>query len=350
MQKNQTIRIGFIGAGSICQTRHLPGLAKIDHVEVVAVCNRSRESAQRVAQTFGIADIHDNWQELVARDDLDAVFIGTWPYMHSEMAQAVLRSGKHCFCQARMCMDLPEAREMLEVAQSHPQLVNMICPPPMRMPFEPWVQRMIREGRLGELTLVELRVADGSNLDMSTLSWREDVRYSGLQMLLMGIFAETLNAWIGPYETLSANLRIPLPTKTLADGTAVEVQVPQVAVISGQLACGALCVEHHTGLATEPVMQLTIHGTTGTMQYSFGDTIRFAKMGEALAPVDVPAQLQRGWTVEQDFVQAVRAAMTGATWRVTPDFAEGMQYMQKVQAVHDSARLGRAMPLESPYL
>src|SRR5687767_1407682 len=41
-----TLNIGIIGAGGIVKTRHLPGLRKIPGVEVVAVCNRTRESGE----------------------------------------------------------------------------------------------------------------------------------------------------------------------------------------------------------------------------------------------------------------------------------------------------------------
>ena len=86
------VRIGFIGAGAICRLKHLPGLAPIDDAEVVAVCNRSQASSQAIASDFGIAEIEDDWQRLLARDDLDAIFIGTWPYMHKELSIAVLEA------------------------------------------------------------------------------------------------------------------------------------------------------------------------------------------------------------------------------------------------------------------
>ena len=73
-----SIRIGLIGAGKNTRERHIPGFQAIDGVEVVSVCNRSRESSQRVADQFGIPKVIENWQDLVADDDIDAVCIGTW--------------------------------------------------------------------------------------------------------------------------------------------------------------------------------------------------------------------------------------------------------------------------------
>jgi hypothetical protein len=63
-----------------------------------------------------------------------------------------------------------------------------------------------------------------------------------------------------------------------------------------------------------------------------------AVAGEALQSVQVPADLQRDWHVEEDFIASVRAAKAGRPRRVgiNPDFAEGLAYMRKVEAVHRS--------------
>lgn len=348
MKNIQKIRIGFIGAGGICRSRHLPGLKRCDDVQVVSVCNRSLASSQKIAGEFDIPEVETDWLKLVERDDLDAVFIGTWPYMHKEMALAALHAGKHCFCQARMCCDLNEARQMLQAAQSTPKLVNMICPPPHRMPFEPWIKKALADGMIGELTFVELRSTSGANISPDKMTWREQAEYSGEQVLAMGIYAETLNAWVGPYETLAANVSTPFATK-LINGDEVEVKIPQVVSISGQLANGAICHEHHMGVATDtstPVNEITLYGTEGTIRHAFlSGEIYYAPKGKPLTPVRVPDELTRDWLVEQDFVEAIKLARAGQPWSVSPDFVEGHQYMVKVHAVHESARLGRAINL-----
>lgn len=350
MASSNVLRIGFIGAGSIARARHLPGLAGLRDVRVVAVSNRTRESAARIAADFGIPDVVEKWQDLVARPDVDAVFIGTWPYMHREMSVAALDSGKHVFCQARMAMDLADARDMLAAAQRHPNLVAQICPPPTRMPFEPFIRRVLERGELGTLTAIELRSFGGANLRTDAVHWRELREFSGNQILAMGIYAETLNAWIGPYESLSARLATPIGTKRDEIGREVTIRVPQVVSIHGRLAKGALCAEHHHGLAadkTTPGDTLKVWGLEGTLRYAFGGALEMAAAGEALRPVQVPADMQREWHVEEDFIASVRAAQAGRPRRVgiNPDFAEGLAYMRKVEAVHRSSESGREIKL-----
>ena len=57
-----SLRIGIVGAGENTRTRHIPGFQKIEGVEVVAVCNRSRVSGQKVADEFGIPAVHEDWK------------------------------------------------------------------------------------------------------------------------------------------------------------------------------------------------------------------------------------------------------------------------------------------------
>src|SRR5688572_24993856 len=116
----ETLNIGIIGAGGIVRSRHLPGLARVPGARVAVVCNRSRESGEAIAREWDIPEVLTDWRALVARDDLQAILIGTWPYTHAEMSIAALEAGKHVFCQARMARDAGEARRMLAAAEAHP--------------------------------------------------------------------------------------------------------------------------------------------------------------------------------------------------------------------------------------
>ena len=80
---DNTIRVGVIGAGGNTKKFHIPGLQKQRGVEVVAVANRTLASAAKVADEFGIESARTDWEEIVYDDSIDAVCIGTWPYMHA---------------------------------------------------------------------------------------------------------------------------------------------------------------------------------------------------------------------------------------------------------------------------
>lgn len=344
---SDTIGIGFIGAGGIARQRHIPGLKAIPGVRLVAVCNRSEESSQMAAAELGFSAVEGDWRALIARDDVDAVFIGTWPNTHCEMAVAVLEAGKHVFCQARMAMDLAEAERMLGAAQGKPGLVNMLCPPPHRMPYEPFIRTMIRTGRLGELREVEVACLDASCDNAGAVSWRERVEICGKQVMQVGIWAEVLNAWVGEYEVLKAVTHTPVPSKTEPGGKAYGIKVPQVVLIEGKLANGATINEQHSGVSQEPPMNsVTIYGSAGRLRVPIGGALLYGKIGEPLKPAAVPVELTCDWQVEASFIAAVRAARAGVEAdqrRVSPDFVEGVRYMKKMEAIHLSAQSGQAV-------
>ena len=127
----ESVRVGLIGAGRNTRDRHIPGFQTVAGVEIGAVANRSRESGQRVADAYNIPNVYDDWEELLEDESLDAICIGTWPYMHRTLAIASLAAGKHVLCEARMAMNAGEAHEMLAASQASPTLVAQIVPSPM---------------------------------------------------------------------------------------------------------------------------------------------------------------------------------------------------------------------------
>ncbi|MDD9930083.1 MAG: Gfo/Idh/MocA family oxidoreductase, partial [Rhodospirillaceae bacterium] len=110
---NETLRVGLIGAGGNTRSRHIPGFKAQDNISLDIVANRTVESGQRIADEFGVARVTDDWMDVVNDQSIDAVCIGTWPYMHAPMTIAALDAGKHVLCEARMAMNATAARMML---------------------------------------------------------------------------------------------------------------------------------------------------------------------------------------------------------------------------------------------
>ena len=92
---NRKLRIGIIGAGGIVKRRHLPAFKRRSDVEIVAISNSTYESAEKFCQeNVPTAIPIANWPDLVALPDIDIVWIGTPPYMHSAVTVSALEAGK----------------------------------------------------------------------------------------------------------------------------------------------------------------------------------------------------------------------------------------------------------------
>ena len=335
-------RLGVVGAGDIARKLNLPNLLAIPGVEIVAVCNSRRESAERVARELGVPEVVDHWTSIVDRADLDAIWIGTPPMMHARISIGALEHGKHVFCQARMAMDLAEARAMLATARQHPELVTMLSPPPMGLKGDRLFRRLLADGFVGEPYHFRLQADSAMFADPDAPAhWRQRRELVGLNVLTVGIYAELVQRWLGSPLRLHARSAVCVPER---DGYAVDV--PDVVQVTGEWDGGVVGVLEWSGVALfAPESTLTLYGRDGTLEYNFAtDRIRGGRRGAAeLESIALPAELETRWTVEQDFVNAVR---TGG--RPEPSFETGLAYMEFTEAVHLSARTAREAKFPLP--
>jgi len=342
------IRIGIIGAGGIFRSRHFPGLAKIKDAEVAAICNRSASSGRKIAKEFGLSpDIMTDPEELIARDDLDAVMIGTWPYKHCAFVLASLDAGKHTWVQARMAMNLREAKAMYSKAEET-GLATQICQPPHAMKGDYHVRRLIREGYVGEVRNIVVRSMTPNLLDPKTpLHWRQIGRYSGLNTMSMGMLVEFVHRWCGWTSSVTAQAETFIKERSIGRGKRGDVDRPDTVNILATMQSGATAVYMFSGTARNaPVERIEIYGTGGTLVYetagNLPDQRLFGAKGKVsgLKELRIPRQDVREWMVEADFVNAIR---TGELAEST--FYQGVKYMEFTEAVFRSVERGQSIGL-----
>ncbi|MDH7569221.1 MAG: Gfo/Idh/MocA family oxidoreductase [Armatimonadota bacterium] len=343
------IRVGVVGAGANTRARHLPMLQQIPGVRVTSVCNRRPESTRAVARDFNIPHVYDRWEELVASPQVDAVVIGTWPYLHCAVTIAALEAGKHVLCEARMAMNAAEAHQMLEAARARPNLVAQVVPAPFTLRVDPYVQQLLAEGYLGQLLVANVRGVGSGFIDReSPLHWRQDARLSGLNALTMGIWHESLMRWVGDASRVLARTRTFVETRRDPEsGQLVRVRVPDHIDILADLQNGAQAnyqfsavegLGGHSGIG--------LFGTEGTLFFD-ADTDRLLggrRGDEALRDIPIPPEKEGRWRVEEEFIAAIRGEQPV---RLTT-FEDGVRTMEFTEAVHRSAESGCAvnLPLE----
>ena len=343
---SQTIRVGIVGAGNNTRSQHLPGLQSQEGVEIISVCNRSRESSERVAKEFGIAKTHQHWRDLVSSNDIDAVVIGTWPYLHCPITLAALDAGKHVLTEARMAMNAREAHLMLEKSQCNPQLVTQVVPSPFTLRVDRTVQQLLAEGYLGELYALDVRGNSSDFADLhGQLHWRQDRDLSGLNILTMGIWYEALLRWVGEAKRVMAMTRVSVKQRKDAEGILRTVNVPDHVDVIAEMGCGAQAhfqFSAVTGLG--PAAEIWLYGSQGTLRYeASGDKLSGGKRGDnQLEEIPISPELAGRWRVEEEFVNAIRRR---GEVRLT-SFKDGLKYMQFTEAVTRSAHTGMAVSVE----
>ncbi len=332
-RNNHKLRIGIVGAGKIVRDRHLPALKKHPEVEIVAVSNSTYDSSEKFcSENLPQATPMRNWADLLAVPDLDIIWIGTPPYMHSAVTVSALEAGKHVFCQARMAMDLAEAEEMLAASKRYPELMTMLCPPPFGMRADLLVKKLLAENYIGRPHHVRLQSFTGNYLNPDAPAhWRQKIEISGLNVLTLGIYVEVLQRWVGDITGLFARAKIVHPNRQ-----GYEVIIPDLLNVLCSFENGAEGVLEFSGVdALAPGDRLEIYGDRGTLVYDFAtDVVQAGKVeDQKLHVVDLTPDLETDWRVERDFIAAVKSK---GRVRPQPDFEDGVRYMRVVQAVADS--------------
>jgi predicted dehydrogenase len=306
------LRVGFIGAGANTRARHLPGFKAIPGIVLQFICNRSAESSQRVAKEFGVARIEQSWREAVKAPDVDAICIGTWPYLHAEITIAALKAGKHVLTEARMARNTSEAKQMLFAAKARPDLVAQIVPAPMSLDLDSTAFEVLNNGWIGRLREVCVTHTSGVYADSRALyNWRQDFNLSGYNTLTVGIYYEIVRRWLGvdPKRVFALGTVFTRERKD-AEGLSKSVRLPESMTINGAAGC------------------LRADLAKGKLWYT--------PVGGMEELMIVPPSARRGWRVEQDFVNSIR---TGAPVKLT-NFEDGLNYMRFTEAVFRSQESG----------
>jgi predicted dehydrogenase len=116
MNKTPPLRWGILGTGMIAG-RFAADLPSSRSGRLAAVASRSAESAAAFAKKHGGEPV-TGYEALLARPDIDAVYLSLPNALHHEWTLAALDAGKHVLCEKPMALSEAEAREMFDRAEA----------------------------------------------------------------------------------------------------------------------------------------------------------------------------------------------------------------------------------------
>ncbi len=338
------IRVGIIGAGGIVGSTHIPGLRRMPGVEIVAVANRSLDSSRRAAAEFDIPRAFATGEQLLAADGIDAVLIGTWPYMHRDLTLAALDSGRHVLCQARMANTAAEAHAMLAASRRHPNLVCQLVPSSSGYAVDNALRQLLADRFVGDILSVDVtRLERGFAGADVEFDWRHDPEFSGVNTLNIGAIYELMLRWLGPGTNVMAKTRVHVRSLRDEGGAAHTATIPDHVEVLYELANGApvhMVFSETTGLSRGN--DTWIFGTEGTIRVDNANTIFVGRRGDRELRVHPnPPEGRFRHRVEEEFINAIR----GLEPVTQNTFAIGVQYMEWTEAVHRSAASGGTVSL-----
>ena len=184
---NSSVNYGFIGPGSRGQ-QLLQHLSKIDKGRCVAMCDVYKENLTKGIKTVGgNPEPYYDYKELLARKDVDAVYIAVPLFKHFEVTKAALEAGKHVFCEKSLVFTPQEVHALRALMAKYPGRVFQTGLQRRYSQTYQIAKQMVDKGMLGKVTHIQAQwhrngdwrrpVKDKSLEDQ--FNWRLYRKYSG---------------------------------------------------------------------------------------------------------------------------------------------------------------------------
>lgn len=232
---SRPLRVGIVGFGWMGQVharaylrvaQHYPSLPASGgsvRPELVAVADNAADSRLAAAvAAYGFSDVHADWRELVARDDLDVVSVTGPNFIHREVGVAVAQSGKHLWIEKPAGRSAAETRDIATAVRE----AGVHSAAGFNYRNAPAVERakaLIADGRLGTIRQVRIRLlADYAAHPDGALTWRYQNEWSGSGVAgdLVSHGIDLARYVVGEIDELLADTAIFIPERPVPAGVA----------------------------------------------------------------------------------------------------------------------------------
>ncbi len=342
----KTLKLGVIGAGAF-SIRHLDGIRNAPNAEAVAICDINLETAKTRAAEFGVPNVCETVDELLAREDIEAVTLPLPDQVHAEIAIKAMKAGKHVLCEKPMALDLNECKEMIK-ASKETGMQLMVGQIGRYTPAFVKAKEIYESGALGELFLIESEYAHdysgigGTPIGPEGTPWRMTPEREAI--IGGGCHAVDLIRMIAgdPVEVFSyAN------NKCLTDWPIHDCSMSVMKFADGTI--GKVMNSH--GCKRQYTMRSLLYGTKGTLIFdNSSDTMTLYKAGciegmdTRTLPITIPVTVNNhNFAAEvQDFCEAILENRP-----VVTDGVSGAKTVAVCLAIVDSFTNGK--PVEPDY-
>ena len=143
------VGIGIIGAGRIADIM-ATAYSLIGEVSLVAVADVVRKAAEGIAGRFSIKNVFEDYSDLLAQPEVDAVLICAPTFLHKEIALAAARAGKHVFCQKPLALTVADCESINRAAENAGVILQAGFMLRFTPPFRE-VKEILESGEIGGL-------------------------------------------------------------------------------------------------------------------------------------------------------------------------------------------------------
>ncbi|MDP6605524.1 MAG: Gfo/Idh/MocA family oxidoreductase, partial [Dehalococcoidia bacterium] len=343
---------------------HIPAF-RSEGWEVAGVWSRRRERAEERAAEHGIDAVHDDWRELVEREDVDAIAVTTPPGPHHEMSMTVLRAGKHLLCEKPFALNATEAAEMRDASAST-GLTAMVAHEFRFTPQRTRISELIDEGYIGEpqVAAVQLMMGRPAGNSPPPMGWGSRAAEGGGLLGALGShYIDGLRHWFGDVVSVSGQVATLRPDRLDGETDRI-VQADSDDTFSFTLAFsrGVMATMTASSVVTPSQgARILLTGTDGVLLATqpgpnpeqSGIVLGGKKNDRSLEELPMPDRLTP-FEDERDgrlvsfrlLVREFERGIREGTPSPAPSFEDGWRCQQVLDAVRESSRTGVRVDIE----
>ena len=293
------IKIGFIGSGW-ARIAQAPAFSLMEDVELAAVASPTELHRQKFMKMFDIQKGFADWRDML-HCDLDLICVTTPTWLHREMVNGVLQSGKSVLCEKPFALNISDAADMVGVAATAPGFALI----DHQLRFHPAVRcmkQMIDGGEIGKVYEVRavMNLASRNRPDMPW-SWWCDAEKGGGALAALGSHLIDMNRYlVGEISRVSCNLGISIPFRPDKSGKPCRVTSDDHFAMMMKFGPSSVA------LGSSSVMHVTTVGAYTWFSFEVVGSLKTIKLDGA----------GRLWEVVNDEAQVGRSLIDAPRWKL----------------------------------
>lgn len=279
------LRVGVVGAGRWSRSAHLPGFQRSPHSDLVAICDLNEDMAKGAASQFNIENIYTNFEEMLARDDIDVIDICTRGGVgdknnHEPLAFAALEAGKHVLCEKPVAHDYQNTWKAHELATSK-GLKTKVGLTFRYAPAMQYMKELVTEGFIGDPYIFNGYEQNSqfisatepiTKVDLVPATETEEIKVSSIEGygapiidLSMWFMNSTLKSLVG----LLYNF---VPYRTMPSGEKIRTNIDDGDVYIGEFTNGGFCTiqSSYVTVNSYPGLEARAYGSQGALLCRLG--------------------------------------------------------------------------------
>jgi UDP-N-acetyl-2-amino-2-deoxyglucuronate dehydrogenase len=338
----QSFRVGLIGCGRISKN-HFDAIARIDGLQLSAVCDIDLARAQRASEQYGVP-CYASLDEMLRSGDCDVVSICTPSGLHSSQGIAAAHAGKHVVTEKPMSISLSQADELVKACDDAGVHLFVVKQNRLNPPVQ-LLKRAIDKGRFGRIYLCNVTVRWQRPQEYYDAEpWRGTWEFDGGAIMNQASHYVDLMQWlVGPVESVLA--------KTATQARRIEAEDSGIGIV--KFRSGALGVIEVNVLTYPKNLEgsITILGETGSVKiggtavnrvehWTFAHYDDDDKLIES-ANTNPPTVYGFG---HEGYYRNVLSALRGES-KADTDGRAGRKSLELILGIYESAKTGCEVPI-----